>query len=66
LKVREIAVEAGVTVVHVYNLVRAQRLPGSHKVNGEWVIPEETAQSYLERRRKGRGKSILPPAGAVA
>jgi hypothetical protein len=63
LKVREIAVEAGVTLVHVYNLVRAQRLPGAFKADGEWIVPEATAQAYLARRRK-RGQATSKGASS--
>jgi predicted site-specific integrase-resolvase len=66
LKIREVAVQAGTTLTHIYNWVRSERLPGAFKADGEWHVPEATVQSYLERRRKGRSKATLPGAGAAA
>jgi hypothetical protein len=65
MKVREVAVQAGTTLTHIYNMIRAERLPGAFKADGEWNVPEATVESYLERRRTGRGKSTLPRAGAA-
>lgn len=56
LAVREVAVRLGVTLTHVYNMVRAQRLPGSFKADGEWRVPLTALDAYL-KRREGRTSS---------
>lgn len=66
MKVRDIATQAGITLTHVYNMIRAERLPGAFKADGEWHVPEATVESYLERRRKGRGKSTVPHGTSAA
>jgi excisionase family DNA binding protein len=50
--VREVAVKLGVTLTHVYNLVRAQRLPGAFKADGEWRVPPTALDAYLKRRQE--------------
>jgi len=52
LTVRGTAISLGVTLTHVYNLVRAERLPGAVKVDGEWKVPQAALNTYLERRRR--------------
>ena len=52
LAVREVAVRLGVTLTHVYNLVRAQRLPGAFKADGEWRVPPNALDAYLKRRQE--------------
>jgi excisionase family DNA binding protein len=56
LAVREVAVRLGVTLTHVYNLVRAERLPGAFKAEGEWRVPLTALDAYL-KRREGRMNS---------
>ena len=51
LSVREVAVRLGVTLTHVYNLVRAERLPGAFKADGKWRVPPAGLDVYLKRRQ---------------
>ena len=50
--VRELAIRLGVTMTYAYNLVRAERLPGAFKADGEWKVPEAALDAYLERRNR--------------
>ena len=52
ITVREAAVELGCTLTHVYNLVRAERLPGSYKKDGEWQVSQTALKAYLKRRQQ--------------
>jgi len=52
LAVKEVAISLGVTLTHVYNMVRAQRLPGAFKADGEWQVPQGALNDYLKRRRQ--------------
>ena len=60
--VRELAVRLGVTMTYAYNLVRAERLPGAFKTDGEWKVPAASLVAYLERRQKRR--NVSTPAAA--
>jgi excisionase family DNA binding protein len=50
--VREAAVRLGVTLTHVYNMVRAERLPGAFKTDGVWQVPQATVNAYLKKRQQ--------------
>jgi excisionase family DNA binding protein len=50
--VREVAVKLGVTLTYVYNLVRAERLPGAFKEDGEWKVPLTAVKEYETKRRR--------------
>ena len=55
--VRELAVRLGVTMTYAYNLVRAERLAGAFKADGEWRVPSASLEAYQERRRRRRNGS---------
>jgi excisionase family DNA binding protein len=57
LAVKEVAVSLGVTLTHVYNMVRAQRLPGAFKADGEWQVPQGALNDYLKRRQQRIGST---------
>ena len=57
LKVVQVAVKRGWTLAHVYNLVRAGRLPGAFKENGEWKVPQAALSAYVKRRQQKIGCS---------
>jgi hypothetical protein len=59
LKVVQVAVKRGWTLAHVYNLVRAGRLPGAFKENGEWKVPQAALNEYVRKRQRRMG-SITP------
>jgi excisionase family DNA binding protein len=50
LAVREVAVKLGVTLAHIYNTVRAERLPGAFRTDGVWQVPEAAVNAYLKKR----------------
>jgi hypothetical protein len=50
-------VTAGITWTHFYNLVRAERLPGAFKENGEWKVPQAALNEYLKGRQRRMGSS---------
>ncbi len=52
LAVREVAVKLKVTLPHIYNLLRAERLPGALKADGKWTVPQAAVNAYLKRRRQ--------------
>jgi predicted site-specific integrase-resolvase len=52
MTVREFAVKVGVTFTHAYNLIRAERLPGAFKEDGEWRLPLTAVQEYETKRRR--------------
>jgi len=52
LAVREVAVKLGVTLAHIYNMVRAERLPGSFKTDGVWQVPQAAVNAYLKKRQQ--------------
>ncbi len=57
--VKEVAVRLGVTMTHAYNLVRAERLPGAFKEDGEWRVPQAALNAYVKRRQQRIGSSTL-------
>ena len=63
--VREIAVGLGVTLTHVYAMLRAQRLPGAFKQDGEWRVPQGALNAYQKRRQRRLGNT-LPGESKVA
>jgi excisionase family DNA binding protein len=65
--VREVAVRAGCTLTYVYNLVRAERLPGAHKQDGTWRVPKVALDAYLKRRggRASRATAVSDEAKAA-
>jgi excisionase family DNA binding protein len=66
MTVREVAVKLGVTFTHVYNLVRAERLPGAFKADGEWKVPQAALNAYLERRKRRERPVIQSGKGGTA
>jgi excisionase family DNA binding protein len=50
MTIREVAIKLGVTFTHVYNMVRAERLPGAFKEDGVWRVPAAALDTYLGRR----------------
>jgi excisionase family DNA binding protein len=50
VKIREVAVQLGVTLAYIYGLVRAERLPGAHKRDGVWCVPKTAVDEYMKRR----------------
>ena len=52
LAIREVAIRLGVTLTHIYNLVRAERLPGAFKGDGVWQVPEAAVNAYLKKRHQ--------------
>ena len=62
MTIREVAVRLGVTFTHVYNMVRAERLPGAFKADGEWRVPAAALEAYLERRNR-RARTVQDASG---
>ena len=56
---KEFVVTAGITWTHFYNLVRAERLPGAFKEDGEWKVPQSALDAYVKRRQQRKGSSTL-------
>ena len=54
ITVREAAVRLSCTLTHVYNLVRAERLTGAYKEDGEWKIPLTSLKGHEENRSRHR------------
>jgi hypothetical protein len=40
------------TPTHIRNLTKIGRFFGARKINGEWCIPVESVQSYIEECRQ--------------
>jgi helix-turn-helix protein len=59
MTVVQVAVKRGWTLAHVYNLVRAGRLPGAFKENGEWKVPQAALNDYVKRRQQRIRSSTL-------
>ncbi len=59
MTVVEVAVRYGWTLAHVYNLVRAGRLPGAFKEDGEWKVPQGALKAYVKRRQHRIGSGTL-------
>jgi excisionase family DNA binding protein len=61
MTVRGVAVRLGCTLTHVYNLLRAERLEGVFKLDGQWRVPETAIQRYEaeSRRKTGRSSAAL-------
>jgi excisionase family DNA binding protein len=57
--VREAAVRLGCTLTHIYNLVRAERLPGSFKQDGKWNVPLSELEAHQVRRKSRRSNIQL-------
>ena len=57
MTVREAAIKTRMTFCHLYNLVRAERLPGAFKSDGEWQIPDAALNAYLEGRRNRQART---------
>ena len=57
MAIKEVAIRLGVTLTHVYNLVRADRLPGAFKEDGVWQVPETAVAAYLKRRQQRIGST---------
>jgi hypothetical protein len=57
MAVREVAIRLGTTLAHVYNTVRADRLPGAFKKDGVWQVPEAAVDAYLKRRQQRIGST---------
>jgi len=60
--VRELAIRLRVTMTYAYNLVRAERLPGAFKADGEWRVPAAALEAYLERRNR-RARTVQDASG---
>jgi hypothetical protein len=54
---KEFVVTAGISWTHFYNLVRAERLPGAFKEDGEWKVPLVALTAYVKRRQQRIGSS---------
>lgn len=48
---KEFVLMAGISWTHFYNLVRAEKLPGAFKEDGEWKVPQAALTAYLKRRQ---------------
>jgi len=63
LAVRDVAVKLGVTLAHIYNMVRAERLPGAYKLDGVWQVPQAAVDAYLKKRQQRLGLNDLLRSG---
>jgi hypothetical protein len=59
MTVVQVAVKRGWTLAHVYNLIRAGRLPGAFKESGEWKVPQAALDAYVKRLQQRIGSSPL-------
>lgn len=48
---RELAVKSGMSIQWIYTLIWIGRIKAD-KVDGRWVVSEEEAERFLERRTK--------------
>jgi hypothetical protein len=63
---KEFVVTAGITWTHFYNLVRAERLPGAFKENGEWKVPQVALNAYVKRRQQRISNTLQREQARVA
>lgn len=64
MTVKETATYMNRTEVHIYRLLRENRLDGTKNAKGEWEISVESADHYLStkgKKRVGRKRVLLNP-----
>jgi len=60
--VRDAAIRRGCTMANVYLQVRAGRLSGARKVDGQWQIPIEALDRWPRRRQRRRVEAAVEGA----
>lgn len=57
LTVREAAVQFRYTIPYLYSLLHAERIPGAHRVDGEWRLPAVALKEHQAKAGRHRQKA---------